>query len=79
VNRAERRRAERAARKGDWRIAPTDRPPVPGEIVPLDRLDCVCDGMPCPYCGDLTAENELGVYVCTCGWSGAFVYLPPKP
>jgi hypothetical protein len=78
MNRAERRRAERAARKGNWTVAPKHRPPLPGEFVPLEEMDCFCDGMPCPYCGQLTAENDQGVFACTCGWSGGFVWVPEK-
>jgi hypothetical protein len=34
---------------------------------------CICDGYPCPFCAELTAPDGLGVWACTCGWSGVLV------
>lgn len=39
-------------------------------------VDCLCDGWPCPYCGDITTADDDGIWVCLCGWSGVLVLLP---
>lgn len=34
---------------------------------------CICDGYPCPYCGEVTAPSADGIWRCTCGWSGVLL------
>lgn len=55
------RAARRAQRKN----------PRPGEVFPV--TECICDGYPCPYCSEVTAPSDDGIWRCMCGWSGVLV------
>ncbi len=47
--------------------------------VPLfnDVTSCICDGYPCPYCSEITAPGDDGIWRCTCGWSAVLVTTKP--
>lgn len=60
MNRADRRAASRAFRRDGFLISE----PVTA---------CVCDGYPCPFCSEITAPDEHGVWRCLCGLSAVLV------
>lgn len=66
MNRADRRAAARSARG--------PQVPLLSGVPMLNPVDgCVCDGWPCPYCGEITAPDDDDIWKCTCGWAGVLV------
>jgi len=39
--------------------------------------ECICDGYPCPFCGEITAPDEDDIWACTCGWSAVLMQAQP--
>lgn len=62
MNRSQRR----ATRRHDPHV------PVVNEI--YDPID---DGVPCPYCREITTGDDQGIFRCSCGWSGLLLGLLP--
>lgn len=67
MNRSARRAAARSVPRAD---RPWDGWPPP-LVTPV--TDCICDGFPCPFCEQVTAPDDLGIWRCLCGWSGVLV------